>query len=1216
MYNKKVLIDSLKNLGSAKAPVKRRDVLVDPSGNPLMSNGGLNEKPYKKVSVQKSNIQGKGLFADEPIRAGEIIGLSHIKSSFQKNGETYLKSKETPVIGTYYNHSDDAFNAGSIIQGNKRYLRALKNIQPGEEITGNYYEDNDPTLETPDDFQNKKKEGGALLTKKVTCKKCGWKWDAADGGDDVTTCHKCGGQGTVHARDGGESGPWNPNYEQPSTFEFKPLSPEEIEERERKIRLIEESPEYIKAKEAEAYNKALTKEPQYYDEGLQFIKGWHDSPMYNQMVLNSYQGNQKNADYTTRLRKKNIESMPGVNVKQSEAEETDGPIAASNTAAWSKSDTGQIEVFPGGFEYGPTLYVHEGLHSSDRPRELYKWDHPSYKDAEGNLQYPDWMLYEDPRFPNEVGVGHNRVIPVSDQRYISSHRGANYKDNQHYKNEVEKYPELYKMPTDEELKNRLIKSGWSETDDDFQTDFNKLKAAAQERIKDTKKIDKETWEKSGHGYVSDPTEVRARLGEIRYNAKKEGIYDPFTEQITPEIFKQYINADRDSENWQPMKPIDELRLEFTDEEILWMLQNISKNNDSAKELDVAAEGGSLELELTPQEIEEYAKGGFIVEDISVPELTKADLGKVVKAVTKAPPLRRYTGTIIGPAGVRNTVFPRGTTTIVPKVNNTQISLKDIPADLKGLQINYPLSVTGDSGYLSVYPNNKAEDNVFHFATKMTSPLEAGKAFKIANDVFPQPFPSILEPHSLSLDSYNLLLNMANKKDWDMNFENYIPLNFAATHSKLFEGIEGVPKGFRSVRQWDPKAAEEMISRLNADLQGRGLTDKAYLQLIPGSNTGEIRIPNYKLTRRYNLGGVAKVASKLTPGNALRASLYKGVNPANYNILEKFTGIPSELYNNNLNNSTRPFRTGMSLKFGAPEHLSQLINNLDVSKAQWDKFSEADKMMAIKDLDPELITKLEDIGRRRLDAWAVGLHQPQEYNTLEQIGDNTYKMLGLEYTPQFFAERRNDIIANSFKGQPWDDKRDKLVGLTKDFYDLSLHPMQRINPEDNRWAGLRRSQIDEFLGQPAYHHPWMQTYNVGKSPDSEFTDAIYDNDSYGVRGGYRWDVRDTPEGMQWKAYDKWDLNPFEKRGSAFISPSSVAKKHLSSTYFKPLQNLEALGLVGGKPFNIENNFLVDPKTFKTIKQWEDGGSIDYTLGDEIDEATMKKLQKLGYTFEKI
>ena len=48
-------------------------------------------------------------------------------------------------------------------------------------------------------------EGGALLTKKVTCKKCGRKWDAEDGGKDITTCHKCGGQGLVHAQDGGDT---------------------------------------------------------------------------------------------------------------------------------------------------------------------------------------------------------------------------------------------------------------------------------------------------------------------------------------------------------------------------------------------------------------------------------------------------------------------------------------------------------------------------------------------------------------------------------------------------------------------------------------------------------------------------------------------------------------------------------------------------------------------------------------------------------------------------------------------------------------------------------------------------------------------------------------------------------------------------------------------------------------------------------------------------
>lgn len=53
------------------------------------------------------------------------------------------------------------------------------------------------------DYLSEFARGGSLLTKKVTCKSCGWSWDAADGGNDVTTCHKCGGQGLIHAQKGG-----------------------------------------------------------------------------------------------------------------------------------------------------------------------------------------------------------------------------------------------------------------------------------------------------------------------------------------------------------------------------------------------------------------------------------------------------------------------------------------------------------------------------------------------------------------------------------------------------------------------------------------------------------------------------------------------------------------------------------------------------------------------------------------------------------------------------------------------------------------------------------------------------------------------------------------------------------------------------------------------------------------------------------------------------
>jgi hypothetical protein len=73
------------------------------------------------------------------------------------------------------------------------------------------------------DQLNMAKKGGSLLTKKVTCKKCGWKWDAADGGDDITTCHKCGGQGLVHAKTGGTKSESKPELgKQVYTYEDRP----------------------------------------------------------------------------------------------------------------------------------------------------------------------------------------------------------------------------------------------------------------------------------------------------------------------------------------------------------------------------------------------------------------------------------------------------------------------------------------------------------------------------------------------------------------------------------------------------------------------------------------------------------------------------------------------------------------------------------------------------------------------------------------------------------------------------------------------------------------------------------------------------------------------------------------------------------------------------------------------------------------------------------
>lgn len=610
----------------------------------------------------------------------------------------------------------------------------------------------------------------------------------------------------------------------------------------------------------------------------------------------------------------------------------------------------------------------------------------------------------------------------------------------------------------------------------------------------------------------------------------------------------------------------------------------------------------MEMELSPEEIEQYAKGGYIIEDISVPKLNKAQLGKAVSAVSK----------VVKPSTIK------AASTMAPEVTDL-IKLSQFTNNFKpeAMNIKFPLGFEGDSGVVLLKPNTKnIEDNLWHFQATMDNPMEAGKAMMLANKMFPYPNPSILEPYSLSLDSYNMLLNMGRRKDWDMAYENDVILNWLHTHSPLFEGLK-TPSSTSLGYGLDKETGEQMVDRLNNMLSSKGLTEKAYLESVPGS-INRIYLPNYKLTRKYQGGGLipaAKTLAKFTPGNALRSTLYKGVNPASYNVKEKLTGFPAELFNTAVNNESRPFRVGLSLAY-APERLEKYLSTKKVSPAEFAKMPDADKKSLF---DALAVANMEDVGRRRLDAWAVGLGQPQEYSTLEQIGDNKYRMVGTEYSPEFFSERMKDLQANSILKSNLSEeaKAKQLISLSEQHYDLTPSPYlpqnvfehyQSVAASQGRpfpasydeWTKLRRSQIDSYVGMDSSHKPWVQQRHVGLSthnPDPSFKFSVFDNDKYGVMGGYRWDLAKSPEGIQWQSHDRWDLNPWEKRGYAYLNPDPLVKKYLTNTYFKPLQKVEALGLVGGKPFDIENNFLVDPYTFKTLKKWQNGGPSSAVVEEE-------------------
>jgi hypothetical protein len=299
MYNKKLLLETLKNLDKAKKPTKKRDIdynskmgyrddspfrnkqsmdiytedgTIDMSntGMPIMANGKV-LSPYSGMHQFDTNV-----VTEVPLEEAKKGGSKKYSKSILATNKVFKKNplfkkpkksklfKKTNYKGRTYDPAAMYFQDGGVspLEGDL-ISKVIMNRNKGVDFVDRAFALGDnpgtPMFNLPDDEQfgqnmshkmawgeddngqawmyptimnpnneaiqvpnqyadyissegyknatgmNQHKAGGALLTKKVTCKKCGWKWDAADGGNDVTTCHKCGGQGLVHAQNGGVS---------------------------------------------------------------------------------------------------------------------------------------------------------------------------------------------------------------------------------------------------------------------------------------------------------------------------------------------------------------------------------------------------------------------------------------------------------------------------------------------------------------------------------------------------------------------------------------------------------------------------------------------------------------------------------------------------------------------------------------------------------------------------------------------------------------------------------------------------------------------------------------------------------------------------------------------------------------------------------------------------------------------------------------------------
>jgi hypothetical protein len=306
-----------------------------------------------------------------------------------------------------------------------------------------------------------------------------------------------------------------------------------------------------------------------------------------------------------------------------------------------------------------------------------------------------------------------------------------------------------------------------------------------------------------------------------------------------------------------------------------------------------------------------------------------------------------------------------------------------------------------------------------------------------------------------------------------------------------------------------------------------------------------------------------VASMLPfAGPLARRAVYNAIEPAGYGVANKLKSAPKTFVKNILDPKGRPERVGKELLKGVAEYTPE-----------------------------EAIT----MGQNRLDAWRVGLKMPQKYDTFEEIAENTYRIKNMKPATGRLSAIDKDIqayelakqkVGTTFNTQ--EELNSKLQKLYQQHDDIvnptSLSPSPGEFDVNYLKKYLRKSGD---IKTPE----WQQARIVEKSLQPEFKHSVYDVDPQGIMGSYRWDVKKDPSGaLHYQSNDTWDLNPWENRGHTKVNPNQEETNVLKKHFKRPLQNIEALSLVGGKPFKIQNNFAVNPQTFEVIGKWEQGGKM--------------------------
>ena len=284
---------------------------------------------------------------------------------------------------------------------------------------------------------------------------------------------------------------------------------------------------------------------------LTWHEGWLNSPMYRKMLYGDtpgdYGGNTKEElDRIDAIRRENLEKAKNAQLEFI-YRDIDGGVHGSADYRNNK-----VKLFKLGFD-NPTVLTHELRHLLDNPYKIRAGANTVLHIPDPN--YDPLLDYENPPKP----ISPNRDIDYAVRGVID------YDDSKKCIEDGTCPPE-----------------GFGVNPDDDKKYFKKRK-------------EYNSW----RDYITEQTEINARLAEIRQQAQEQKIYDPYNEPAPKNFFKLFES--KGINTW----PLKNLRDFYTDDEILYMLNNFSYNDKEKNDTGIY----QSKLGGTAKRLKQYAKGG-------------------------------------------------------------------------------------------------------------------------------------------------------------------------------------------------------------------------------------------------------------------------------------------------------------------------------------------------------------------------------------------------------------------------------------------------------------------------------------------------------------------------------------------------------------------------------------------------------------------------------